>query len=119
MLKDLPNKLTPGEPEPEPNPPLRPSHGGTGMYDLLQAAGDTRALVTRLLRLGEADAATLAAELDRHPDEVALALEYLVARGEVEKHEQAGQWLYRVVVAHRSARRVSQDIWSALEDDET
>jgi len=111
MSKDLLGKLTPGEPE-----PARPS-GGTGMFDLLEAAGDTRTLIARLLRLQEADAATLAAELDRHPDEVALALEHLVARGEVAKRQEEGRWLYRVVVAHRSSRRVSQDLWQALDDE--
>jgi len=115
MLKDLLGKLTADEPESEPTPP-RPS-AGTGMFDLLEAAGDTRALMTRLLRLGEADAATLAAELDRHPDEVALVLEQLVARGEATKRQHDGQWLYRMIVAQRSVRRVRPDIWSALDDE--
>ncbi len=103
--------------KPKPDAPPARRSGGTGMFDLLGAADETRTLIARLLRLQEADAATLAAGLDRPPDQVALALEHLVARGEVAKRQEEGRWLYRVVVAHRTSRQVSQDLWQSLDDE--
>ncbi|MBU0494795.1 MAG: hypothetical protein KKA73_27395 [Chloroflexi bacterium] len=116
MTDKLLDKLT-GQPDDEPR---RRTSGGTNMFDLLTTADDTRVIITRLLRLTEADAATLAAELDRHPDEVALALERLVARGEVSKRQDQDRWLYRVVIARSThgARRVAPDLWQELEDGE-
>lgn len=92
----------------------RDDRAGLSALELLSLKPDEVAIIQLLLRRGALDAAALAEALDRPAAEVEPPLEALVARGLVQRSDDAAPryWLHAV----RRRVRVPEGMWARLVD---
>ncbi|NEQ47906.1 MAG: TIR domain-containing protein [Leptolyngbya sp. SIOISBB] len=99
-------------------PRKRPSRlPGLKLADILTMPPEQQSLVNWLLRHYEANAQTIANNLNHPPQQVQTSLDTLVQQGLLKTIERQGATLYRVKLAPKSGRQMPTDVWQVLDSD--
>jgi len=85
------------------------------MIDIFTLPDSLRHLLSWMLRKGEVTVQEVAQHLKQEESIVIPMLEELVEDGMIRVRQVGEERRYRVLLAHKSNRRVSKDIWSVLD----
>ncbi len=85
------------------------------MIDIFTLPDSLRQLLSWMLRKGEVSVQEVAQHLKQDEATVTLMLEHLVEDGMLRTRQVGEERRFRVLLAHKSNRQVSKDIWSFLE----
>ncbi|WP_448562739.1 FeoC-like transcriptional regulator [Trichothermofontia sp.] len=86
------------------------------MIDIFTLPDSLRHLLSWMLRKGEVTAQEVAQHLKQDEATVVPMLEHLVEDGMLRARQVGEERRFRVLLAHKSNRQVSKDIWSFLGD---
>lgn len=85
------------------------------MIDIFTLPDSLRHLLSWMLRKGEVTVQEVAQHLKQDEATVAAMLEHLIEDGMIRVRQVGEERRFRVLLAHKSNRQVSKDIWTFLE----
>ncbi|MGF1458696.1 MAG: toll/interleukin-1 receptor domain-containing protein [Leptolyngbyaceae cyanobacterium] len=90
---------------------------GLKVADILTMPPEQQSLVNWLLRHYEANAETIAGNIQQEPSQVQASLQQLTQAGLLKTIDRQGDTLYRVKLAPKSGRQMPTDVWEILDGD--
>jgi Mn-dependent DtxR family transcriptional regulator len=91
------------------------SHAGLSMADVLTLPEFEQKLVTWMVRKKEVSLAEVAAYMEQEEEIVSTMLNSLKEQGFVQELDVEGEQRYRPCLAAKQGRRVSKNLWQALD----
>jgi DNA-binding IclR family transcriptional regulator len=88
--------------------------GGMRTADLLEFPRQQMQLIRYITRQGEVTVEAAAEHLEETPADVQQILDTMVEKGNLERVERKGNWVYKMHFARKSARGLPPGIWHAL-----